>query len=54
MEVPTGIADVNNDVNAAKVVYNLNGMVVGNTTDGLKPGVYIVKQGKSVKKVVVD
>lgn len=54
MEVPTGIADVNNDVNAAKVVYNLNGMVVGNTTDGLKPGVYVVKQGKSVKKVVVD
>lgn len=41
-------------VNAPKYVYNLSGMMVGKSTEGLNPGVYVVKQGKSVKKVVVD
>lgn len=51
----TGIDDVEfNQENAPRYVYNLSGVMVGNTTVGLTPGVYVIKQGKSVKKVVVD
>ena len=34
-------------------VYNLNGQKVGNSTDGLTPGVYIVRKGASTSKVVI-
>lgn len=31
-------------------VYNLNGIKVGNTVDGLPAGIYIIKQGKKSKR----
>lgn len=33
-------------------VYTVNGVKVGNTLDGLKGGIYIIKQGNVVKKVI--
>lgn len=33
-------------------VYTVNGVKVGNTLDGLKGGIYIIKQGNIVKKVI--
>lgn len=54
-EEVTGIDGIEYDqVNAPKYVYNLSGVMVGKSTEGLNPGIYVVKQGKSVKKVVVD
>lgn len=34
-------------------VYNMNGLKVSNSTDNLAPGIYIVRQGKSVNKIAV-
>lgn len=48
----SGIASVENDVNAPVEVYNLSGVKVGTSLDGLKGGIYLVKKGNSVKKVV--
>lgn len=54
-EQVAGIGGMEYDqVNAPKYVYNLSGMMVGKSTEGLNPGIYVVKQGQSVKKVVVD
>ena len=39
------------DVPAA--VYNLQGMYVGDTTDGLAPSLYILKKGDNVKKIMI-
>lgn len=36
-----------------KMVYSLSGVLMGHSTEGLKPGVYVVKQGKSVQKIMV-
>ena len=45
---PTGITDMVDDaVNASGKVYNLQGVVVGNTTEGLPKGVYI-KNGRKI------
>ena len=47
---PTGITDlVDEAANASDKVYNLQGVVVGNTTEGLPKGVYI----KNGRKVIV-
>ena len=47
---PTGITDlVDEAVNASGKVYNLQGVVVGNTTEGLPKGVYI----KNGRKIIV-
>lgn len=54
-EATTGVNAVESESsNTPKEVYNLSGMMVGKTTEGLNSGIYIVKQGKSVKKVVVE
>ncbi len=34
-------------------VYDLNGVKVGDTTDALTRGIYILHQGKEVKKIIV-
>lgn len=47
---PTGVADIA-DENAAPVYYNMQGVKMG--ANALVPGIYIVKQGKTTKKVVV-
>ena len=47
---PTGITDIVDDAaNASGKVYNLQGVVVGNTTEGLPKGVYI----KNGRKIIV-
>ena len=47
---PTGITDIADDAaNASGKVYNLQGVVVGNTTEGLPKGVYI----KNGRKIIV-
>ena len=47
---PTGITDLVDDgANASGKVYNLQGVVVGNTTEGLLKGVYI----KNGRKIIV-
>ena len=34
-------------------VYNLNGVMIGNSIDNLAHGIYIVRQGNAVKKITV-
>lgn len=47
---PTGITDIADEAaNASGKVYNLQGVVVGNTTEGLPKGVYI----KNGRKIIV-
>ena len=47
---PTGITDlVDEAANASGKIYNLQGVVVGNTTEGLPKGVYI----KNGRKIIV-
>ena len=48
---PTGITDMVDDAaNASGKVYNLQGVVVGNTTEGLPKGVYIKNRRKIIVK----
>ena len=47
---PTGITDMVDDAaSASGKIYNLQGVVVGNTTEGLPKGVYI----KNGRKIIV-
>lgn len=39
--------------NGPKAVYNLNGIRVADTTDGLAPGIYLVRDGSTVTKTVI-
>ncbi|MBD5213508.1 MAG: leucine-rich repeat protein, partial [Bacteroidales bacterium] len=41
------------DDNAPYEIYNINGVKIGNSFDGLSRGIYIVRQGVTAKKVVV-
>ncbi|MDE5750074.1 MAG: leucine-rich repeat domain-containing protein [Duncaniella sp.] len=41
------------DANLPVEVYDLNGVKVGDTTDGLHPGIYIRKQGPNAEKLIV-
>lgn len=41
------------DADAPVEVYNLYGVKVADTTSRLTPGIYIVRQGKTVKKIAV-
>ncbi|MDE5553710.1 MAG: leucine-rich repeat domain-containing protein, partial [Muribaculaceae bacterium] len=56
----SGIEDVLNNSDSCEIdystpyeVYNLNGVKVGNSTDGLAPGLYIVRQGRAVEKIAL-
>lgn len=40
------------DVNAPVEVYTINGVMVGNSLEGLESGLYLVKQGNKVRKVI--
>ena len=51
--VPNGIADVAFDTSKAYQVFTLSGRYYGTKTDGLQPGIYLLRQGKAVKKIVV-
>lgn len=41
------------DWSAPYEVYNLSGMMLGDSTDGLRPGIYIVRQGNRAEKISV-
>jgi len=49
----TGITTAKNSEVAEKEVYTLDGIRMGNTTDGLKKGVYVVRQGQKTQKVII-
>lgn len=51
--VPSGIADVSVDTSKAYQVFTLSGRYCGTRIDGLSPGIYLMRQGKVVEKVVV-
>ena len=51
--VPSGIADVSVDTSKAYQVFTLSGRYCGTKLDGLSPGIYLMRQGKVVEKVVV-
>lgn len=52
----SGVAEISEDIDGEKCceVYSLNGVRIANTTDNLLPGIYIVRQGPTVKKVVIN
>ncbi|MDE6299633.1 MAG: leucine-rich repeat domain-containing protein, partial [Muribaculaceae bacterium] len=51
----TGIDDVIADFNenAPYEIYNINGVKAGDNINALAPGLYIIRQGKTVKKIAV-
>lgn len=51
-----GIEEINVDINGdvSYEIYNINGVKAGsNSFDALVPGLYIVREGSAVKKIVV-
>lgn len=50
--VPSGIEEVEVDMNLPYEVFTLSGQAMGQRLEGLKAGIYIVKQGQTTKKVV--
>lgn len=50
--VSSGISSVEDADNASVEVYNLNGVKVGSSLDGLNKGIYLVKKGNKVQKVL--
>lgn len=51
----TGNDEMTDDIDCDKPdeVYNFYGVLLGNTTEKLTPGIYIVRKGNSVKKIAV-
>lgn len=49
----TGIHSIKNAVNNGMEVFTLDGKKAGNSTDGLKKGVYVVRQGQDIQKIIV-
>ena len=47
-----GIANIQTQGTAAQEVFTIDGVKVGNTLKGQKQGLYIVKQGNNIKKVI--
>ena len=47
-----GIANIQTQGTTAQEVYTIDGVKVGNTLKGQKQGLYIVKHGNSIKKVI--
>ncbi|MGN0231872.1 MAG: hypothetical protein ACI4A8_06640, partial [Muribaculaceae bacterium] len=47
------IADTDADADAPVEVFNLQGVKIADSTDGLDAGIYIVRLGKSVKKIAI-
>ena len=52
--VPISIADVHIDYNLPYEVYNLQGRACGNRLEGLATGIYVVRQGRAVRKVTIS
>ena len=52
--IPQNIADVHIDYNQPYQVYSLQGRVCGNQLEGLATGIYVVRQGRAVRKVTIS
>ena len=52
--IPNSIADVHIDYNLPYEVYNLQGRACGNRLEGLATGIYVVRQGRAVRKVTIS
>ena len=50
--IPSGIEEVTVDLGQPYEVYSVSGQSMGETLDGLRPGVYIVRQGQSSAKII--
>lgn len=50
--VASGISSIEDAANAPVEVYSLNGVKVGSSLDGLKSGIYLVKKGGKIQKVL--
>jgi len=50
--VPSGIEEVDVDFSLPYEVYTLSGQACGSALDGLRPGIYIVRQGQSSRKIM--
>lgn len=50
--VASGISSIEDVANAPVEVYSLNGVKVGSSLDGLKSGIYLVKKGGKIQKVL--
>ena len=50
--VPSGIEEVDVDLSLPYEVYTLSGQACGSALDGLRPGIYIVRQGQSSRKIM--
>lgn len=51
-DVETGIENIAEEA-ASTTVYSINGMKMGDTLQGLNAGIYIVRQGAKVSKIIV-
>ena len=49
----TSISTIKGQATAEKEVYTLDGFKVGNSTSGLKKGVYVVREGQKTQKVII-
>ena len=50
--VTTGLDDINAAIDAPEAIYNLNGIRVNDDIDNLPSGIYIVRKGNTVKKIL--
>lgn len=50
--IPSGIEEVTVDLGQPYEVYSVSGQSMGETLDGLRPGVYIVRRGQSSAKII--
>ena len=50
---PNAIADVTIDMAQPYLVFTLEGLPCGTTLEGLRPGIYVVRQGLLSRKVIV-
>ena len=51
--VPSGITDVSVDLQLPYDVFSISGQPYGHSLEGLRPGIYIVRQGHATKKMIV-
>ncbi|MDE5989428.1 MAG: hypothetical protein K2H17_08520 [Duncaniella sp.] len=51
----SGIDDCISDqeISGETEVYTINGIRLGNSTEGLAPGIYIVRKGSKVSKIMI-
>ena len=51
--VPSGITEVSIDLQLPYEVFSVSGQPYGHSLEGLRPGIYIVRQGHATKKMIV-